>query len=120
MPPIDFPNSPTLNQLFTVGNQTWRYDGTVWRTNEAQGIQGPTGPTGPLGPTGPTGGTGPTGSTGPTSTVPGPTGPTGPLGPTGPTGSTGPTGPIFQNVDGGSASTIYGGTSTIDAGNVSG
>jgi hypothetical protein len=118
--PIDFPNSPALNDLFTVNNQTWRWDGSVWRINEAQGIQGPTGPTGPLGPTGPV------------STVPGPTGPTGPLGPTGPigptgvTGSTGPTGligptgPIFQNIDGGAANTIYGGTSTIDAGNVSG
>jgi hypothetical protein len=118
--PIDFPNSPTLNELFTVNDQTWRWDGSVWRINEAQGIQGPTGPTGPLGPTGPTG------STGPTSTVPGPTGPTGPTGPLGPTGSTGstgptgPTGPIFQNIDGGAANTIYGGTSTIDAGNVSG
>jgi hypothetical protein len=118
--PIDFPNSPALNDLFTVNNQTWRWDGSVWRINEAQGIQGPTGPTGPLGPTGPV------------STVPGPTGPTGPLGPTGPigptgvTGSTGPTGligptgPIFQNIDGGAANTIYGGTPTIDAGNVSG
>lgn len=44
--PIDFPNSPTLNQLFTVNDQTWRWDGSVWRINEAQGIQGPTGPTG--------------------------------------------------------------------------
>jgi hypothetical protein len=115
--PIDFPNSPTLNQTFTVGDQTWYWDGLVWRISMAQGA---TGPTGPIGPTGPTG---PTGSTGPTSTVPGPTGPTGstgPLGPTGSTGSTGPTGPqgpIFQNVDGGSASTIYGGLSTVDCGN---
>ena len=115
--PIDFPNSPTLNQLFTVNNQTWRWDGSVWRTNEAQGIQGPTGPTGSTGPTGatgplgPTGPTGSTGATGATSTVPGPTGPT---------GSTGPTGPIFQNVDGGTATTIYGGASIIDCGNVNG
>jgi hypothetical protein len=121
--PIDFPDSPTLNQLFTVNNQTWRWDGSVWRINEAQGIQGPAGPTGPTGPTGATGSTGtqgptgPTGSTGPTSTVPGPTGPTGS---TGPTGATGATGDIFQNVDGGSATTVYGGSSIIDCGNALG
>lgn len=119
MPAIDFPNSPVLNELFTVGNQTWYWDGSVWRINEAQGETGPTGPIGPTGPTGPQGiqgFTGPTGSQGPT----GPLGPTGSTGPTGPTGSTGPTGPIFQNIDGGGATTIYGGAPTIDAGNVSG
>ena len=120
MPAIDFPDSPTLNQLFTVGNQTWQWDGSVWRINEAQGATGPTGPTGPIGPTGPTGAQstvpGPTGPTGPL----GPTGGTGPTGPTGGTGPTGPTGPIFQNIDGGAANTIYGGAPTIDAGNVFG
>ena len=35
-------------------------------------------------------------------------------------GETGPTGPIFQNVDGGTATTIYGGSSIIDCGNVNG
>lgn len=121
--PIDFPNSPALNELFTVGNQTWYYDGAVWRISEAQGIQGPTGPTGSTGPTGPTG---PTGSTGADSIVPGPTGATGPTGPVGPTGSTGatgstgPTGPIFQNIDGGASNTLYGGAPTIDAGDVNG
>ena len=115
--PIDFPNSPTLNQTFTVGDQTWYWDGSVWRISMAQGATGPTGPLGPTGPIGPTG---------PTSTVPGPTGPqgiqgvtgpTGLTGPTGGTGPTGPTGPIFQNIDGGAANTIYGGASSIDAGN---
>lgn len=121
--PIDFPNSPTLNETFTVGDQTWYWDGYVWRISMAQGA---TGPTGPLGPTGPTGAdstvpgpTGPTGSTGPTGPL-GPTGSTGPIGPTGSTGSTGPTGPIFQNIDGGAANTIYGGAPTIDAGDVLG
>lgn len=28
--PIDFPNSPTTNQTFTVGNRTWQYDGEKW------------------------------------------------------------------------------------------
>lgn len=114
--PIDFPNSPTLNQQFTVGDVTWYWDGSVWRISNSQGATGPTGPQGPTGPTGPQGVTGPTGSTGPTGAL-GPTGPIGTTGPTGASGPTGPTGPIFQNVDGGQASTIYGGTPTIDCGN---
>lgn len=103
---IDFPDSPTLNQQFTVGSTTWYWTGTVWRLLISEGVKGDTGPTGPIGPTGPastvpgpqgpTGPTGATGPTGPVSTVPGPTGPTGAAstvpGPTGPTGSTGPTG----------------------------
>lgn len=28
--PIDFPNSPTTNDIYTVGNRTWRYDGEKW------------------------------------------------------------------------------------------
>jgi hypothetical protein len=120
MPPIDFPNSPTLNQLFSAGDQLWYWDGSVWRISVAQGPVGPTGPTGSQGVTGPTGAastvTGPTGPTGSTGLQ----GPTGPTGITGPTGSTGPTGPVFINIDGGSATTIYGGTTTIDAGDVNG
>lgn len=27
---IDFPNSPTTNQTYTVGNRTWIYDGEKW------------------------------------------------------------------------------------------
>jgi hypothetical protein len=27
---IDFPNSPNVNDEFTVGDRTWRWDGTVW------------------------------------------------------------------------------------------
>lgn len=27
---IDFPNSPTLNQIFTVGNRSWIWDGSTW------------------------------------------------------------------------------------------
>jgi hypothetical protein len=120
--PIDFPDSPSLNELFTVGDVTWYWDGTVWRISNSQGATGPTGPTGPLGPTGPQGIQGIQGITGPTGAL----GPIGPIGPTGPqglqgiTGPTGPTGPIFQNIDGGAANTIYGGTPTIDAGNVFG
>jgi hypothetical protein len=27
---IDFPNTPTLNQTYTVGSRTWKYDGEKW------------------------------------------------------------------------------------------
>ena len=27
---IDFPNSPSLNQTYTVGSKTWSYDGEKW------------------------------------------------------------------------------------------
>jgi hypothetical protein len=31
MPAIDFPNSPTVGQLFTVGDTTWEWTGVLWR-----------------------------------------------------------------------------------------
>lgn len=62
MSAIDFPSSPTLNQTFTSGLQTWKWNGTVWLL---QGTAGATGPTGPTGPQGTTGVTGVTGATGP-------------------------------------------------------
>jgi hypothetical protein len=123
---IDFPDDPTgytNSNPFIVGDQRWYWDGFVWRTVLADGPVGPTGPTGPQGDsiTGPTGpqGNSITGPTGPQGNI-GSTGSTGPQGIAGPTGSTGPTGPLFQNVDGGTSTTIYGGSPTIDAGNVSG
>jgi hypothetical protein len=30
--PIDFPNSPTVNQLFTVGPRTWQWNGSTWNS----------------------------------------------------------------------------------------
>jgi hypothetical protein len=27
---LDFPASPTLNQIYTVGDQSWKWDGTSW------------------------------------------------------------------------------------------
>jgi collagen type I alpha len=59
--PIDFPNSPSVNDQFTSGSTTWRWDGTVWKVVRDFA---PTGATGPTGPTGSVGSTGPTGITG--------------------------------------------------------
>jgi len=95
--PIDFPNSPTLNQEFTVGVTTWKWDGLKWIIKPSLG---------PIGPTGPTGAVGATGATG--------------AGIQGATGPTGATGPIFQNVDCGTPTTVYGGVTPIDCGNVDG
>lgn len=30
MPAIDFPNSPTTNQVFNSGGKSWRWDGSAW------------------------------------------------------------------------------------------
>jgi hypothetical protein len=88
---IDFPNSPTTNQLFTSSGKTWKWDGEKWIViyTDLSGPVGATGPTGVTGLTGATGLTGPTGLTGAT----GPTG-IGATGATGPIGATGPTGPL--------------------------
>jgi hypothetical protein len=41
---------------------------------------------------------------------------TGPTGDTGPTGSTGPTGEAYVNIDGGSPTSVYGGITSLDGG----
>lgn len=51
---IDFPNTPTVNQTFTVNGRTWTWNGTTWDAN-VNVLTGPTGQTGPIGPTGPRG-----------------------------------------------------------------
>lgn len=28
--PIDFPNSPSVNQIYTVGSRSWKWDGSTW------------------------------------------------------------------------------------------
>ena len=71
--PLNFPDSPTLNEIYTSGSNSWRWDGTVWNALSSssvgpagsQGITGPTGDTGLQGITGPQGATGATGATGP-------------------------------------------------------
>jgi len=45
---INFPDSPSVNELFSVGDRTWEWSGTVWNTVEEVTV-GPTGPTGPEG-----------------------------------------------------------------------
>jgi hypothetical protein len=78
VPAIDFPNSPSVNDLHTVGNRVWIWNGTSWDAvrNSVPYETGATGPTGSTGAVGQTGSTGPTGPTGPTGNT-GETGPTG-------------------------------------------
>lgn len=72
MSAIDFPNAPSVNDTHTVGDRTWKWNGSQWKVVRSV-LPGATGPTGPTGSTG--------------STV---TGPTGAVGNTGATGVTGP------------------------------
>jgi hypothetical protein len=134
---IDFPDTPSVNDEFTAGNSTWKWNGDYWAllrvapegptgptgpqgglgpTGAAGPEGGPTGPTGPQGVDGPTGATGPQGVTGPQSTVTGPQGPVGPQGATGAassvTGPTGPQGPTGPTVDWTTAQTINAQTGT--------
>jgi hypothetical protein len=84
---IDFPNSPSLNQIYDYDGRSWQWNGVAWRAYSAS--FGPIGPTGATGATGAASTvTGPTGSTGAASTVTGPTGFTGSTGPSGPSSNT--------------------------------
>jgi len=38
--PLDFPTSPSTNQIFTSNGKTWKYDGVAWRTLNVTGITG--------------------------------------------------------------------------------
>jgi len=77
--PLNFPDSPSLNEIYTSGSNSWQWDGTVWNALSSS-VVGPQGPQGQPG------------STGADSTVPGPTGPQGIQGVTGATGPQGATG----------------------------
>jgi len=46
--PIDFPNSPEVDDLFTVGDRTWKWTGVAWESTLTTAV-GPTGDTGPSG-----------------------------------------------------------------------
>jgi len=89
---IDFPDSPSLNQTFTSGSTTWKWNGSVWLVVRDFAPTGATGPTGAVGATGAQGETGATGLTGVTGAQ-GNTGVTGAQGETGVTGAQGETGP---------------------------
>jgi hypothetical protein len=86
MSAIDFPNSPSVNDTHTVGDRSWKWNGSQWKVVRSvlPGATGPTGPTGAQGDT-VTGSTGAVGNTG----AQGVTGPTGPTGSNGATGATG-------------------------------
>lgn len=56
--PIDIPNSPSNGDTYTVGDRTWRFNGTTWDAVLYSAPTGPTGPAGANGATGPTGATG--------------------------------------------------------------
>jgi hypothetical protein len=51
MAAIDFPDSPAIDDTFTVGSITWKWNGATW---ESQGISVP-GPAGEDGEPGPAG-----------------------------------------------------------------
>lgn len=66
MTAINFPDNPQVDDLFTVGDRTWRWTGVSWDAEVTKQIVGPTGATGAQGPQGnqgipgvgvPTGGT---------------------------------------------------------------
>lgn len=42
--PINFPNSPSLNQVYTFNGRSWEWTGVAWKAVTA--AYGPTGPTG--------------------------------------------------------------------------
>ena len=92
---IDFPNNPSIGQIYSFNDKSWQWDGVKW---VAITSSGPTGATGATGVNGPIGSTGETGASGPTGPI-GATGATGPAGSTGVIGlqgTTGPTGPIGE------------------------
>jgi hypothetical protein len=89
MSAVDFPNSPSINDTFTVGTRTWKWNGTTWDAVITTTVVGPTGPQGIKGDQGIQGIQGPKGDTGAT----GAQGIQGLKGDTGATGATGNTGP---------------------------
>lgn len=40
MAALNFPTSPTLNQVFTSNGKSWRWDGTAWKTFNTTSISG--------------------------------------------------------------------------------
>lgn len=48
--PLDFPLSPAINDTYSLGDYTWKWDGNGWANIETTTVA--TGPTGPTGATG--------------------------------------------------------------------
>lgn len=53
--PIDFPSGPSVNQTYTYNGQVYKWTGVSWDVVRTSAV-GPTGPTGPTGPAGSGGG----------------------------------------------------------------
>jgi hypothetical protein len=51
MAAIDFPNSPSVNDIHTVGTRSWKWTGSVWESVTVT-VSGPTGPAGDNGTNG--------------------------------------------------------------------
>ena len=71
---VNFPATPSVNQVYSYNGSTWQWNGRFWQAQTVPEIQGSTGATGPQGATGATGlgatgATGPQGATGPGSDV---------------------------------------------------
>ena len=50
--PLNFPDTPSLNQVYTSGSNSWKWDGTVWNALSSSVVSfGPAGPTGATGAT---------------------------------------------------------------------
>lgn len=46
MTAVNFPDSPSVNQTFTVGERTWKWTGTTWDIVASIEVTGPQGPQG--------------------------------------------------------------------------
>jgi hypothetical protein len=90
---LDFPQSPTVDQIYCADTGVcYRFNGYAWEVDVQESITGPQGPQGEVGPAGPAGPEGPAGPAGADSTVPGPAGPKGDK------GDQGEVGPMPPNV----------------------
>lgn len=49
MTAVNFPNNPQVNDVFTVGDRTWKWTGTTWDAQVTLEVVGPTGPQGEQG-----------------------------------------------------------------------
>ena len=49
--PLNFPDTPSLNQVYSSGSNSWQWDGTVWNAISSSLVVSSYGPTGPTGAT---------------------------------------------------------------------